>query len=134
LALRDPDDAVAAARTLAESQTDPNSAQYQAKGDQHRSYFFDEAGKEIPYRISVPSNWDGQSELPLFMFLYGSGSDENNYIDANNGQLITLCQLHGFLLVSPISSTGATNSNPSPISPGPNGLSPSHTPDRRISV
>ncbi len=71
--LRNPRVAVAAAHELAESTVDPGSANWQATGDQRRSYYFEEAGREVPYRMCVPTGWDGESELPLVMFLHGAG-------------------------------------------------------------
>jgi predicted esterase len=105
--LRDPQAAMSAAQALAASVADPTSAQWQAKGDQHRTYPFAEANADEPYRLYVPTTWDGQSELPLVMFLHGAGSNENTYVDQNGQQLIQLAQEHGFLLVSPLGAQGA---------------------------
>jgi predicted peptidase len=98
---------MSAAQSLAASLADPKSSQWRAKGDQHRSYRFAEANVTSPYRLYVPSNWDGQSKLPLVMFLHGSGADENTYLDQNNKQMLTLAQQHGFLLVAPLGVEGA---------------------------
>jgi predicted peptidase len=98
---------MAAARQLASTAANPGGAQWRAKGDQHRSYRFAEANTDEPYRLYVPTNWDGQSKLPLVMFLHGSGSDENSYIDQNNKQLLTLAQQHGYILVGPLGDKGA---------------------------
>jgi predicted peptidase len=98
---------MASARQLAASLAMPSAAQWRAKGDQHRSYRFAEANATEPYRLYVPTNWDGQSKLPLVMFLHGSGADENTYVDQNNKQLITLAQQHGYLLVAPLGDEGA---------------------------
>jgi predicted peptidase len=95
------------AQQLAKSLANPSSAQWQAKGDQHRTYRFADANTDEPYRICVPTNWDGKSSLPLAMFLHGSGSDENSYLDSNNKQMVTLAQQHGYLLVSPLGDKGA---------------------------
>ncbi len=97
---------MAAAQELAKSLASPSSAQWQAKGDQHRTYHFAEAKTDEPYRLYVPTNWDGKSSLPLAMFLHGSGSDENSYVDQNNKQMLTLAQEHGYLLVAPLGDKG----------------------------
>ena len=60
-----------------------------------------------PYRLYVPTNWDGQAKLPLVMFLHGSGADESTYIDANNKQMLTLAQQRGYILVAPLGDAGA---------------------------
>ena len=98
---------VLAAQQLAQSLAIPGSAQWQAKGDQHRKYHFTDANADEPYRIYVPTNWDGKSNLPLAMFLHGSGSDENSYVDQNNKQMLNLAQQHGCLLVAPLGDKGA---------------------------
>jgi predicted esterase len=73
-----------------------------AKGDQHRTYFFPAAKKQVPYRLYVPTTWDGRSTLPLIVMLHGAGADENRYMDMNNKQLIWLAQQHGYVVVSPL--------------------------------
>lgn len=103
----DPQTVISDAKLLAESLSDPNSPQWQAKGDQHRSYYFNEANAEERYRVCVPENWDGKSKLPLVMFLHGAGNDESSYLDQNNKQMVRLANEHGFLLVSPMGDKGA---------------------------
>jgi poly(3-hydroxybutyrate) depolymerase len=71
-------------------------------GSQHRSYCFAEAGREMPYRLYVPTSWDGERALPLILFLHGAGSDENRYLDANDRQLERLAEEHGYILVAPL--------------------------------
>jgi predicted peptidase len=105
--LLDPQAVMTAAQELAKSLANPSASQWQAKGDQHRSYRFADANTNEPYRIYVPTNWDGKSALPLVMFLHGSGSDENSYLDMNNKQMVNLAQEHGYLLVSPLGDKGA---------------------------
>jgi predicted esterase len=103
----DPQAVTTTAQQLAKSLADPGSSQWQAKGDQHRTYRFSDANTDEPYRIYVPTNWDGKSKLPLVMFLHGSGSNENTYPDMNNKQMVNLAQQHGYLLVSPLGDQGA---------------------------
>ncbi|HEX7508642.1 MAG TPA: alpha/beta hydrolase-fold protein [Polyangia bacterium] len=98
---------MSASQQLAKSLANPNSSQWQAKGDQHRTYHFAEANTDEPYRLYVPTNWDGQSKLPLGVFLHGSGSNENTYVDQNSKQLLNLAQQHGSILVSPLGDQGA---------------------------
>jgi len=105
--LLEPAAVVAQARELARSLADPTSSQWRAEGDQHRSYPFAEADAEEPYRLCVPTDWDGQSELPLVLFLHGAGSDENTYLDQNDQQMVRLAQEHGYVLVSPRGDQGA---------------------------
>lgn len=92
---------------LTKQQLNSNSPVWRAKGDQKRFYRFTEAGQNIPYRVCVPSDWDGKSKLPLVMFLHGGWNDESSYLDQNDGQLVKLAQKHKCLLVSPLGYKGA---------------------------
>ena len=96
-----------AARQLAASLSNPNASGWRAKGDQHRRYRFADANADEPYRLYVPTTWDGTSELPLAMFLHGAGSNENTYVDQNNGLMLELAEEHGYLLVAPLGANGA---------------------------
>jgi poly(3-hydroxybutyrate) depolymerase len=98
---------MSAARQLAQAASDPERDGWRATGDQHRVYHFDETNEDEPYRLYVPTGWDGESKLPLVMFLHGAGSDENTYVDQNGHQLLELAEQHGFLLVSPMGVSGA---------------------------
>lgn len=71
------------------------------------SYYFEDAGKEIPFRVCLPSDWDGKSKLPLVMFLHGGWNDENSYLDQNSKQLVRLADQHGYILVSPLGGDAA---------------------------
>lgn len=103
----DPAAVMTSARDRAEAQADPSSPRWRATGDQHRTYHFDETGQDEPFRLYVPTEWDGQSELPLVMFLHGAGSNENTYVDQNGGLMLSLAREHGFLLVSAKGAEGA---------------------------
>jgi predicted esterase len=105
--LLDAEAVISSAQQLAESLADPGSAQWQAKGDQHRTYHFPDTDSDEPYRLYVPTDWDGSTSLPLAMFLHGAGSNENTYVDQNNKQMVTLAQQHGYLLVAPLGDSGA---------------------------
>ena len=105
-----PPDVVSVARDLAEQQSNPSSPDYQAKGDQHRTYYFDEAGRDLPYRLFVPTDWDGTAQLPLAVFLHGAGNDESSYVDANGKQMLQLAEQHDYILLSPLGADGAYGS------------------------
>jgi predicted peptidase len=105
--LLDPQWVVQAAQELANASADPNSPAWRSTGDQQRSYHFPATSNDEPYRLCVPSDWDGTSALPLVMFLHGAGSDQNTYLDQNDKQLVKLAEQHGFLLVSPRGASGA---------------------------
>lgn len=71
-------------------------------GDQHREYVFPPTGETLPYRFYVPTTWDGESALPILLFLHGAGANENTYLDVSDGLLRRLAEEHGYIVVSPL--------------------------------
>ena len=97
--------ALDADRQIAESQQlakETSAPPQRAKGDQHRTYYFAAAKTDMPYRLYVPTTWDGQSKLPLIVMLHGAGADENRYMDMNHQQMLRLAEQHGYVVVSPL--------------------------------
>ena len=103
----EPSAQIAASQQLAQSLAAPSAPTWRAKGDQHRSYHFAEANEDVPYRVCVPTGWDGASKLPLVMFLHGASNDESSYLDQNGKQMVKLAEQHGYVLVSPLGHRGA---------------------------
>jgi len=81
------------------------NASVRAKGDQHRAYDFAPTGQRMPYRIYVPTRWDGKTSLPILLFLHGAGADENSYLDLAGGLLKQLAEQYGYIVVSPLGFT-----------------------------
>ena len=79
-----------------------HSEHWQSRGDQRRLYRFPDTRLDIPYRLYIPTTWDGKSKLPLIMFLHGAFNDENSYVDADDKLMIKLAEKHGFILLSPL--------------------------------
>jgi poly(3-hydroxybutyrate) depolymerase len=71
-------------------------------GDQHREYVFAPTGETLPYRFYVPTTWDGESALPILLFLHGAGANESTYLDMSDGLLLRLAEAHGYIVVSPL--------------------------------
>jgi predicted peptidase len=92
-------------QALAKSIAAPDNPQWRAKGDLHRKYHFPAADADMPFRLYVPTSWDGKSKLPLIVMLHGAGTDENWYLDAKDKQFIHLAEQHGYILVSPLGYT-----------------------------
>jgi poly(3-hydroxybutyrate) depolymerase len=64
---------LAAPVALAQSpQPDPNSPQYQTKGEQDRTYVFPGTDERIAYHIYVPTKWDKNARLPLVILTHGA--------------------------------------------------------------
>ncbi len=93
---------IAQSQEFAKSIAKPGAPGWQAKGDQRRTYRFPGTETDLPYRVYVPTTWDGKSKLPLVLMLHGGGSNESQYLDQNGKQLLKLAEDHGYLLVSPM--------------------------------
>jgi predicted peptidase len=98
----DADQQILESRQLAKALSSPSNPRLRAKGDQHRSYHFPAAKKDMPYRLYVPTTWDGQSSLALIVMLHGAGADENRYMDMNDKQILRLAGQHGYVVASPL--------------------------------
>ncbi len=59
----------------------------------------------MPYRIYVPTTWDGKKSLPIVLFLHGAGANESTYLDIAGGLLRQLAEKHGYIVVSPLGFT-----------------------------
>jgi dienelactone hydrolase len=75
---------------------------WQAKGDTKRHYFFAEAGEIMPYRVYVPTNWDGKTPLPMILILHGNTRDSDFYFDRDGRIIPNLGEKNGYLLVCPM--------------------------------
>ena len=74
---------------------------WRAKGDSKRHYWFPEAGEIMPYRVYVPTTWDGRSALPMILVLHGNTRDQDFYFDRDGRIIPTLAEKHGYLMVCP---------------------------------
>jgi poly(3-hydroxybutyrate) depolymerase len=86
-------------------QTSAQTPAARATGDQHRRYVFPPTGQSMPYRVYVPTTWDGKASLPIILMLHGAGANENSYMDQAGGLLRTLAERHGYIVVSPLGFT-----------------------------
>jgi predicted peptidase len=70
-------------------------------GDQHRTYYFAEAGREIPYRLYVPESYDADTGAPFVVALHGYGGDPDTFFTAVP-ELPALLEQYGFIFVAPM--------------------------------
>jgi len=64
-----------------------------------RSYFFEEAGKDISYTLYVPTTYDEGKKLPLVVLLHGLGSNPKQIIRYKG--ITTEAETRGYMLVAP---------------------------------
>jgi predicted esterase len=78
---------------------DPFTKQY---GDIQKSYRSAVDNSLQPYRLFIPSSYDGRKPYPLIMLLHGMGGDENSMFDSyGNGAFETLAEKHGYIVACP---------------------------------
>jgi poly(3-hydroxybutyrate) depolymerase len=73
-----------------------------AKGDNRRNYYFAEAGEILPYRVYVPTVWDGKKQLPMIVALHGGNLDENDFLTRGDGIMRKTAEQHGYVVVTPL--------------------------------
>ncbi|MFL6274253.1 MAG: prolyl oligopeptidase family serine peptidase [Blastocatellia bacterium] len=72
------------------------------KGDFRKAYLSKADNSYQPYRIFVPSSYDGSKAFPLVIALHGMGGDENSYFDYYaNGLFKEEAERHGYLVACP---------------------------------
>jgi predicted esterase len=78
---------------------DPFTKQF---GDLQKSYRSSVDNTLQPYRLFIPSSYDGKKTFPLIMLLHGMGGDENTMFDSyGNGAFETLAENHGYIVACP---------------------------------
>lgn len=73
-----------------------------AKGNIRRAYYMAEAGTIVPFRLYVPTSWDGKAKLPLMVFLHGANLDDDDSMERANGLLPRLAEENGVILLAPL--------------------------------
>jgi poly(3-hydroxybutyrate) depolymerase len=93
------------------------------KGEHARHYAFAEGGEIMPYRVFVPSRYEGKTKLPLVVVLHGSGADQDTYFKRRGLVLTTEAEKHGFIVVTPLGyrPTGGWGRASSPMGAPPMG-------------
>lgn len=68
-------------------------------GDLHRHYWLPEAQEDIPYRLFVPSSYDGSKVFPMIVVLHGSSSTADEAMD--KPALKELAERNGVIVLAP---------------------------------
>lgn len=98
---------------------------WRAGGEMVRHYYMPEADEILPYRVFVPSTWNGRSALPLVFILHGNSRDQDFYFYRDGRIIPRTAEQHGFMLVGPLgySPNGGYNYVPYGRATGPRGAS-----------
>jgi poly(3-hydroxybutyrate) depolymerase len=81
-------------------QPDPKDPQYQAKGDQKRTYMFPETGESIPYHLYVPMKWTKTTKLPLVIVTHGAGQAADAPFIRGEGALAKFAEERGYIVAA----------------------------------
>ena len=91
--------AAEAVAASAKSGTDPFAAR---TGDFKRHYLLDAAHEIVPYRMYVPTSYNGSKAYPLIVALHGLGGTEDSFFDGYNRVLPPLAESHGYIVAAPL--------------------------------
>ncbi len=81
-------------------QPNPQDPQYQAKGDQKRTYSFPGTGESIPYHLYVPAKWSKTPRLPLVVVTHGASQPADAPFQRGDGALGKMAEERGYVVVA----------------------------------
>ena len=97
----DPDHDFAAAKAVAAAAKSEKNPFTRQTGDFKRHYVLDAAREVMPYRMYVPTKYDGSKPYPLIVALHGVTRTEDWFFDSNNRAFAPLAEQHGYIVASP---------------------------------
>ncbi len=71
-------------------------------GDMERHYLLDGANEIMPYRVYVPSKYDGRTAYPLIIALHGLGATQDSFFDSYGREFPKLAEKHGYIVAAPL--------------------------------
>ena len=71
-------------------------------GDLKRHYLLESANEILPYRMYVPTTYNGTRAFPLIIALHGLGGTEDAFFDAYERKLPPLAEQHGYIVAAPL--------------------------------
>jgi len=94
----DPDRDLAAAEAIAAAVAAKKDPFAGKTGDFRRHYTLDAAKEILPYRMYVPTTYNGSKAYPLIVALHGLGGTEDAFFDNYNKALPPLAEQHGYIV------------------------------------
>lgn len=94
----DPDRDLAAAEAVAAGAAAKKDPFANKTGDFRRHYLLESAKEIMPYRMFVPSTYNGSKAYPLIVALHGLGGTEDAFFDNYNKVLPPLAERHGYIV------------------------------------
>ncbi|MGH9176449.1 MAG: alpha/beta hydrolase-fold protein, partial [Vicinamibacterales bacterium] len=71
-------------------------------GGFERHYVLEAADEIMPYRVYVPTGYDGTRAYPLIVALHGLGASEDSFMDGYSKSVPTLAEQRGYIVVAPL--------------------------------
>jgi predicted esterase len=71
-------------------------------GDMERHYLLEGAEEIMPYRVYVPTKYDGRTAYPLIIALHGLGGNEGDFFDDYGKVLPKLAEARGYIVAAPL--------------------------------
>jgi len=98
----DPEKDLAAAEAVAASARGGKDPFAGRTGDFKRHYLLASANEIVPYRMYVPTTYNGSKAFPLIVALHGLGGTEDAFFDNYNKVLPPLAESHGYIVAAPL--------------------------------
>jgi poly(3-hydroxybutyrate) depolymerase len=98
----DPDKDFADALALAAASRGGKNPFAARTGDIKRHYLLETAGEIMPYRLYVPSSYNGTKPFPLIVMLHGLGGTEDSFFDNYEKKMPPLAEQHGYIVATPL--------------------------------
>ena len=98
----DPDRDFPAAEAVAAAARSGKNAFAGKTGDFKRHYPLASAGEIMPYRMYVPTAYNGSKPYPLIVALHGLGGTENSFFDNYDRAFPKLAEQRGYIVAAPL--------------------------------
>jgi dienelactone hydrolase len=98
----DPDKDFASAQAVLTSVKAGKDPFAKKTGDFKRHYTLDIANEVMPYRVYVPTSYDGSKPYPLIIALHGLGGTEDSFFDGYDKKFVPLAEQHGYIVACPL--------------------------------
>jgi poly(3-hydroxybutyrate) depolymerase len=98
----DPDRDLAAAEAIAAGASSGKDPFAGRTGDFKRHYLLAAANEILPYRMYVPTSYNGSKTFPLIIALHGLGGTEDAFFENYGKALPPLAESHGYIVAAPL--------------------------------
>jgi len=98
----DPEKDFALANAVAEAAAARKDPFAGRTGDFKRHYLLAAANEILPYRLYVPSTYNGSKAFPLIVALHGLGGTDDSFFDGYEKRLPPLAEQHGYIIAAPL--------------------------------